>query len=216
MRFVRPLNDLFQSSSHVAVLRALVELPEGYRASAREIARRAKVSHPVELRVLNSLVDQGVVKSYRSAHSNSYELNRGHALSDLILKVFQGETGLREDLIGFVRRLVITHAPSARQAYLFGSAATGETTIQSDIDVAVFWPGASTREVSAASQHISDALRKRYGNPGQLLVSVTTESALRKRRKRPSGAWKEVLDKGIPLFGQATRSALRRGTAQHA
>jgi len=57
MRLDRPLDDLFERGSHVRVLRALHELPDGFRTSARELARRASVSHPTASRVLAALLD---------------------------------------------------------------------------------------------------------------------------------------------------------------
>jgi predicted nucleotidyltransferase len=201
MDFARPLDRFLGSSAQLAVLRAICALPSGYAATGREIARRAGISHPQEIRVLSDLTEEGFVQRQRVGRADTYRLNTLHVLADLICDLFVREKSIRQDLISFVRTQVATHAGSARAAYLFGSTAEGPTRPDSDIDVALVWPGARPDESEKARAAISEALRRRYGNEGQVLVRT---SPLSERTAR--GAWKRVLDRGVLLKGPA-RSA---------
>lgn len=211
MRFGRAFDDVFRSAAHVAVLRALVGLPGGFRASAREIARRAGISHPVELKALRAFVELGLVRVHRAPRADAYELNRSHVLAEPIVQMFAHEQSLRPELLGFLRRQVRRYVPGAEQAYLFGSAARDETGPRSDIDVAVLWPGASRVEVDRASQAISEAVRERYGSPGQVIVLVAnaSESAMRSSRAG-RGLWRKIVTSAVPLLPAERKRRTRR------
>ena len=114
------------------------------------------------------------------------------------------EETLTEDLVRFLQEQVARHAAGAAGAYLFGSAATGELHDRSDIDVALVWPGASTTEIESATNAISDSLRQRYGNDGQVIVRTSPI-----RTGKGPRIWTDILQKGIPLTIERSR---RRST----
>ena len=194
MRLVRPIDQIFGNASRVAVLRALVHLPRGYAATSREIARRAGVTHPLELGALGVLSEQGLVRRQRVGRADTYELNEAHVLTDLLRRAFTTEETLRDDLVSFLREQVAHHAAGAEGAYLFGSAATAEMHDGSDIDVALVWTGASAPEIESASDAISDSIRQRYGNDGQVIVRTSPI-----RKGEGPRIWTDILQRGIPL-----------------
>ena len=200
MRFVRALDQIFGNASRVAVLRALVGLPRGYTATSREIARRAGVTHPLELTALGVLSEQGLVRRQRVGRADTYELNEAHVFTDLLRRAFATEETLSGDLVRFLQDQVARHAAGAEGAYLFGSAATGGLHDGSDIDVALVWPGASVTEIDSATNAISDSLRQRYGNDGQVLVRTSPIG----KGKGPL-IWTDILQKGIPLTSKRLR-----------
>jgi DNA-binding transcriptional ArsR family regulator len=200
MRFVRALDQILGNASRVAILRALVHLPRGYAATSREIARRAGVTHPLELSALGVLSEQGLVRRHRVGRADTYELNEAHVLTDLLRRAFATEEALRDDLVRFLQEQVARHAAGAESAYLFGSAATTELRDGSDIDVALDWPGASAPEIESASNAISDSLRQRYGNDGQVIVRTSPV-----RKSNGPRIWTEILEKGIPLAREQPR-----------
>src|SRR5437879_13620744 len=110
MRFVRALDHILANASRVAVLRALVHLPRGYAATSREIARRAGVTHPLELRALGVLSEQGLVRRKRVGRADIYELNEANVLTDLLRRVFKPATALPEDLDRILQAKVAQHA----------------------------------------------------------------------------------------------------------
>jgi DNA-binding transcriptional ArsR family regulator len=200
MRFVRALDQILGNASRVAVLRALVHLPRGYAATSREIARRAGVTHPLELSALGVLSEQGLVRRQRVGRADTYELNEAHVLTDLLRRAFTTEETLRDDLVHFLREQVARHASGAEAAYLFGTAATGGLHDESDIDVALVWPGASMTEIESATNNISDSLRQRYGNEGQVIVRTAPI-----RRGKGPRIWTDILQAGIPLTSERLR-----------
>jgi len=200
MRFVRALDQILGNASRVGVLRALVHLPRCYAATSREIARRAGVTHPLELRALGVLSEQGLVRRKRVGRADTYELNEANVLTDLLRRVFTTEEALPDDLVRFLRAQVVQHAAGAETAYLFGSAATAEMRDGSDIDVALVWPGASATEIESASNAISDSLRQRYGNDGQVIVRTSPV-----REGKGPRIWTDIHQKGISLAIEQSR-----------
>ena len=198
MDFDRPLDQFLGSPARVGVLRAICALPRGYAATGREIARRAAVTHPLEIRILADLTEEGLIHRERVGRADTYRLNTAHVLADLLCGLFKREKDIRADLMSFLREQVSSHAAPARAAYLFGSAVQGPMRPDSDIDVALVWPGATPDESDKARAAISEGLRRRYGNEGQVLVRTAPLS-----QRTARGAWRRVLDSGIPLKGPA-------------
>jgi DNA-binding transcriptional ArsR family regulator len=158
MRIDRPLNDVFATGSHVRVLRALVELPDGLTVSGRDIARRAGVSQPTAAEVLRALEDQGLLIVGRRPRAAYYRLNPEHVLAPVLTEVFGRERQVRADLERRVAH-ALAGLPDVEAAYLFGSAARGGMRPSSDIDVAI----KSRHEVPEEIPEL-DALYRRYGN----------------------------------------------------
>ncbi len=158
MRLDHPLDDLFATGSHVRVLRALVELPDGVTVSGRDIARRAAVSQPTAADVLRTLDDQGLLLVGRRPRAAYYRLNPEHVLAPLLLEMFAQERQIRADL---ERRVAegLFRVRDVDSAYLFGSAARGDMRPNSDIDVAV-------KSRHPVPEEIPDleALHRRFGN----------------------------------------------------
>src|SRR6267143_318611 len=88
MRLDQPLNDIFASGTHVKLLRALCTLPAGVTVSARDLARRAGVSHPRASTVLTRLAQDGVATVQRLPRTDLYGLNRAHELAETVRKLF--------------------------------------------------------------------------------------------------------------------------------
>lgn len=158
MRIDRALDDLFAAGSHVRVLRALLELPDGLTVSGRDIARRAGVSQPTAAEVLRALEDQGLLIVGRRPRAAYYRLNPDHVLAPMLAEIFVRESEVRADL---ERRVAsaIAGLPDVEAAYLFGSAARGDMRPSSDIDVAV----KSRHEIPDTIPAL-DGLYRRYGN----------------------------------------------------
>jgi DNA-binding transcriptional ArsR family regulator len=158
MRLERPLNDVFATGSHVRVLRALVELPDGLTVSGRDIARRAGVSQPTAAEVLRALEDQGLLIVGRRPRAAYYRLNPEHVLAPVLTEIFGRERQVRADL---ERRVAdaLAGLPDVEAAYLFGSAARGDMRPSSDIDVAI-----KSRHEVPEEIPVLDALYRRYGN----------------------------------------------------
>src|SRR5207245_1709315 len=111
MRFLEPLDDVFSGRSSIRVLRALVGLPADFGVSAREIARRAQVSHPTATKVLGTLVREGLVDMKRSPAGDEYSLRHEQILARELIRVFGIERGLLDNLRDFLGQAISPHAP---------------------------------------------------------------------------------------------------------
>jgi len=193
MRFDSPLDDLFRNASHVRVLRALVELPERLGVSAREVARRARISHPTAATVLRSLAEQGLVAIVTSLRGDEYQLNPEHLWFGEIKEMFGRERRLREELVSFLGDAIAREAPPVSSAYLFGSLVWGEMLPDSDVDVAVFCHRLDRTGVDVGMSRVADEVRTRFGNHLNVLVKTLVDDA--------------ELQQGVP--GRRTRLAQR-------
>ncbi len=81
MQLETPLDQLLETGGRVRVLRALVGMPQGFSASARDIARRSRVAHTTASRVLRGLAAARVVERQRAGRADLYRLNRQHVLA---------------------------------------------------------------------------------------------------------------------------------------
>ena len=158
MRLIEPLNDLFATRSHVRVLRALDGLPEGVGVSGREIARRARVSHPTALQALNSLADQGLLLVRRAPKVAFYRLNTEHVLVSPLRAIFARERAVPHDLETAIEAS-LRQIRDVKAAYMFGSAARGDMRVNSDIDVAAISGSPMPEEISDL-----EPIYRRFGN----------------------------------------------------
>ncbi|MDQ1516827.1 MAG: hypothetical protein QOE80_2657 [Actinomycetota bacterium] len=117
-----------------AVLRALIgtDAPLG----VREVARVAGVSANRASQVLSDLTRQGLVLVEEHGSGRLCRLNRAHLAAAPLMAL----VGLRGRMIEFLRQDVQTWRPGAVHASLFGSAARGDGTTASDLDLLVLRP----------------------------------------------------------------------------
>ncbi len=210
MRFDRPLDDVFRGRSHVRVLRALDELPPGLSVSAREVARRAGVSHPTASSILASFLDQGLVHVRRVPRLDLFELSPDHVLVEKIHAWFGWERGLRDELVKFLRDQMERHVASARVAFLFGSAARGEMTTTSDIDVAVIAAEQEASQVDRQMEQVVEAVRARFGNRLNVVLGTSPVDELRAPGRPAHRLWAQIAEQGVPIIGREDRTTMPR------
>ena len=193
MRFDSPLDDLFSKRSHIRTLRALYRLPDGLPASGREVARRAGVTHPTALKALADLVDTGLVTVGRSRIGDAYELNRSHFFADQITDLYRTEAGIKQELANFLQEELLARTDKVEWATLFGSVVWGESTLASDIDLALSCARVDQDEVENAVGDLSEVTERTFGNRVSPLINA--------RKQRPkTGIWKRIEAEGIPLI----------------
>lgn len=201
MRLDSPLNDLFPNRSQVRVLRALCELPQGFPTSAREVARRAGISHPTASKALESLSLQGIVLRTRLLRADAFELNRAHTAGGQLTKLFEWERGLRRELISLLRSGLSLHKDYITGAFLFGSVLTKDMTAKSDIDVAVVCRPGTSEQVTKGLEQVAEAVRLRFGNRLSLTIGAGTSAELQEPRRRGYRLWRQIMAEGIPIIG---------------
>jgi predicted nucleotidyltransferase len=200
MRFSHPLDDLFRVRSSVKVLRALGDMPEGFEASTRELARRAGVSHPTASAVLEALRQQGVVHVRRTSRADEYRVNPGHVLWDQVAPLLRWERHARDVVVAFVADQIAQHAPWVSAAYLFGSVVRADMDPDSDIDVAVICSSARVPDTEDAMEAIGERTAERFGNRVNAIVGTRPAEELSRGGRPGSGLWKVIAEDGVPLI----------------
>jgi DNA-binding transcriptional ArsR family regulator len=110
--------------------------------TGREIARVTDRSQPGVQRVLNRLVEQGLVHRTDAGSSRSYMLNREHIAAGPVEEL----ANIRPTLFKRLRELIAGWSVPPVHASVFGSAARGDGTTQSDIDIFLVRPESSDPE----------------------------------------------------------------------
>jgi predicted nucleotidyltransferase len=207
MSLDQPLNEVFASGTHVRILRALCELPTDVAVSGRDLARRAGVSHPRAARVLAELAEQGVATAQRLPRTDLYRLNRDHALAEVLIQLFAREAQLRFDLLSLVAKELKRRKLPVTEARIFGSAARGDMTSTSDVDLALVAPRNSIPAVEEAAQELAEAVRKRFGTRLNVLVGAPSLSALSRKDRPGRNVWQAVEREGIDVSPKSAKAS---------
>lgn len=149
-----------------AVLGTLARLTEA--RTGRQIARTAGQSPSSTARILDDLVDAGLVLRVTGGRDNGYELNRDHVAASAVLAL----ATLRGELLARLRTTIGNHRGIAA-AWLFGSAARADGDRASDLDLLIVF--ADERQAEAIVGDLATAGRAWTGNPVQV-VEHTLES----------------------------------------
>lgn len=203
-----PLDYLFGARSRVAVLRALAA--QGSPMSQRELARRAGVQVRSAQQAVTVLVALGLADRIVGGRDYLVSLNRRHRLAPAVVTLFGAEAelfrGVRERLHAWARtggRRRLVHA-----VVLFGSAARGDDTTASDLDVLVVTASDRARDaVAEAFGEVADDLRSRSGLDARPLVLSRGVLSARSRRRQPP--LPEILADGLVIVGPALRDLVR-------
>lgn len=203
MRFHHSLDDVLRGNNHVHVLRVLDELPEGLAVSAREVGRRAGISHPTASRILASLAGQGMLLTRRAPRIDSYELNRDHVVTEKLAELFEWERRIRNEMWTFLEHTIRSQAPSVSSAYVFGSVAHEAETVESDVDLAVTCEDGFADVTEEDMTKVAEAFRARFGSRLNVLIGAGSLDRLSARRVGGNGVWKRIAEEGVRLIPTA-------------
>jgi Nucleotidyltransferase domain/MarR family len=192
MRWYRSAMDLSAPIADVipghrgAIIAALVRLR--VPVTGRELAAQAGVPPATAARVVNDLQAAGLIERGPAGHAMGVILNRRH----LAVPALEELAGMRAGLVGRLRSAVAQWNAPAVAGWLFGSAARGDGSRHSDIDILVV----SRRERSADWE-------QQLGELGDLAAASTgnTAQVIDYSRKE----FRELVDSGNPLV-RALRS----------
>lgn len=176
----------------------------------RELARLAHVSVSVVSSEFSRLVGHGIIKQRQEGREKYYALDISNPKTRALCELFESER--REELYKNNRRLswaseelsrrVIDHLPQVQSLVLFGSAARGEMTKTSDVDILVLVPDLPQESFSQLMKDIDKtAMLIAATHPVHLAPITMTvkdfESALREKRRIAEDALRD----GIVLLG---------------
>lgn len=175
--------------------------------TGREVATMAKrTSHSGVLKVLDRLVEHGLVKRVELNRANLYSLNREHLAAPAVEILM----GMRNTLIDLMRAMSSEWSVQPTHLSLFGSAARGDGDTESDIDLFVVRASVIDDDDPAWRQQIEDlrAGAERWtGNPSSI-IEVSEAGAARLAAEN-SAIVDEICRDGVLLAGESLSVLLR-------
>lgn len=195
MRVNKPLDKIMDNRNKVVILRHLVLYPSEV-ATGRSLARAVGMNQATCNNALNSLHRAGIVTRKHAGRSAIYEVARDTAVYEELLKpLFEKETEIPKEAI---RMLVQGFEVKSIRAFLFGSAARGTDTPESDTDIMlVIDDGADRGKVlDRLSENTPEAYtRFRTG----FNVTLLTEGELARRIKRKDPFITTAMEEAISI-----------------
>jgi predicted nucleotidyltransferase len=208
MDLSHPLRSLVPSLD-VAALEVLAGTESALGTSRiRELAGRGSWSG--YQKVLDRLVEHGLVLSEPTNHGYSYRLNRDHLLAPAILAA----VGVRRELLKRLTVAVGALDPQPEHASVFGSLARGEGSSDSDIDLFLVMPAGYDGDLEGWQSQLQ-ALEERVlacsGN--RLEVLVLDRDQLSDAAVAVEPVLASIRAEAIGLFGADVADMLPAGAA---
>lgn len=206
---LQPLDAVLTSRSKMRLLRVLVSA--GEPLSGREAARLARVSHLPASRSLDELVALGVLHRQTTASQHLYTLNPQSFLMRQGLEPLYRTERERVERVFDCLRSMLRRAPDAEQvkgAWIFGSAARGQDTPESDLDLLVVVkdePGGHQLHAHLAAQ--GPEMEREFGL--RLSPVVLTRERLRAMHADEHPLVRDVLREGRRVTGEDLEKLLR-------
>lgn len=167
-------------------------------ATAAEIARRTRLTHPAAAQVLRRLSDQGLVGKAPSGRGYTYWLERENAyVEEIIDSAFLAERDIPDMMVAEVESAL---GPCSFAVYLFGSYARGDQDSESDVDImAVATDEISKPELQAAVDVLATVFPHRFG--ANLSPIVYGRQEARGLAQRAPDLYRSVRDEGVCVTG---------------
>ncbi len=178
--------------------------------SGREVARLGGVARSTAARALQHLVEHGLVRVQEAGAGAAllYTLNREHLAAEPVLALL----GLRRSLVDRLRSEIEGWPLPPLHASLFGSAARGDGSTASDIDVFIVRPAAVAVEDArwrCQLDRLADLVVSWTGNHAGI-AEVAEQELGRLARERPLVV-EELEQDAVALVGPAVATLLERG-----
>jgi len=194
----------------ISILRTLYSNIEKWHYT-RELAKLAKVSTWVVSKEFSKLVKEEMVQQRSEGREKFFKLNLTNPRTRKICELF--ETERREKFYRENRRLawvlgdftkrVSDFAPEVQSIIMFGSAARGQATPRSDIDVLVVVPNSEEgqfKKLMSSVDKLADEVSGRH--PAKLAPVVMMAKDFENSIKDKKRFATDVLKDGIVLFGE--------------
>jgi predicted nucleotidyltransferase len=151
--------------------------------TGREVARLAKRSQAATQRVLDRLVEHGLVLRQEAGRARVYTLNLNHVAAEPVLKL----ATLRAALFTPIDEKLDQWRPQPLHASVFGSAARGDGGPNSDVDIFLVRPRSVDEDDidwRSSVEDLAKAVFEWTGNHAGI-AEVSEEELKRLRREQP-------------------------------
>jgi predicted nucleotidyltransferase len=212
MDLANPMQSVIPSA-HGAVLSALTRT--GLPLSGRRIAEltRPRFSQRRVNDVLRQLADAGIVLRESRPPSNLYRLNHDHVAAEGISAL----TRMWASLVARIRDELEAWSVPPEAAWLFGSAARGDGTEHSDVDVFLVLPAGLESEAVATlwerqTEGLAEKIKAWSGNRCELIEMGAAE--LSAAVERDDLLIRDLREQAVLLAGRHPRALLRKAPLQ--
>ncbi len=194
--FFQPFDSILGTIARIRILRELCV--HGGELSATILAERTGLSRFGASKAIADLVDYGVVRLVGLGRSVPYALNLEHTLAVPLMVLFQAEAERVDMILQMVRDTAERMDPKPSAIWLYGSAARGEDTAGSDVDLAVI---SYEGDAKLMAQTIRDSLEK-VTDPS-IAISVVSVSGrgLSEYDEPDNKVWEQIQMDAITIFG---------------
>jgi predicted nucleotidyltransferase len=197
MRFVTPLDSIFDQATKVKVLRRLFVTQQ--EMTIRQIAASVGMSHVQAGASLAGLQRDGVVTNRKVGRAILYKPNMENVISQTMLApLFDAEKQLRNR---FLEVLGKSLKSSILGVYIYGSFATVTEGPESDIDLLVIPSGRPSKTLDEELAKLTTVVRAEYGN--ELNALVLTLSEIKKRFKAGDKLIGGMVASSLPVIGKS-------------
>ena len=206
MEFVSPVSTVIPSA-HGAVLVVLARAGRPLTGRAIAALTDGRVGPSRTNQVLAQLAQSGLVIKDEQPLGNLYSLNCDHVAAPAVLMLAR----LREELMTRMSAAVAGWRVRPTAVWLFGSAARGEATSGSDLDVLVVRPDAVPEDDTVWLDQVDEFSRQVTlwsGNDAQVLELSRTEVHDWTDRGEP--LMTDLRSDALTIAGQSPASLLRR------
>lgn len=174
--------------------------------TGRELARLASRSQPATQQVLDRLVEHGLVIRQEAGRARLYTLNREHLAAEPITSL----VNLRSLFFQHLRDFFSLWDPPPLHVSVFGSAARGDGSASSDIDIFLVRPGdvdEGDGKWRVQVEALADAVLEWTGNHAGL-AEVSEDELDRLRKDRPR-ILENLEAEAVDIEGPPVRKLLR-------
>lgn len=192
-----PLSRILASEGAVRVLRELAR--HGGELSVSALIGPTRLSTQAVRNVLGSLAATGVVEPIGQGRSVLYRVRSAHPLLAPLAHLFAEEEARVGRVFRALREAARAAAPTALAVWVYGSAARGEDSPGSDLDVALVVPEQDVESATAAfREHLAPELDREH-----VALSAVGLSPTDVRRLAESGDpwWRTLAADAQPLVG---------------
>lgn len=206
----KPLDEIFRTWSHIAVLRILRYTSNGY--SGNEVARQSNMNPRSALMALSSLENLGIVQRRRGRREHIFTLNtKNFLVKNSILPLLKSEKDFQAIITD---NIVKNFKKKVLSCYLFGSVADGSETIESDFDICLIVENRNKKlECEKIIDNLSPVFREEfYVKLSPIILIIST---LKGKYGLNSKQLENLLKNGIRLFGTNIKDLLNEKAARN-
>jgi predicted nucleotidyltransferase len=194
-----PLDTIIGTPAAVRILRVLTS--HGGAMPPNLIADRAQINRSGAGRTLAHLTQARVVEIVGLGRYVSYQFNPKHPLGPAIIALFQAERQRVDEIFAHIRTTAEGLSPQPVAIWLYGSAARGHDTLQSDMDIAVVGKEPDVRQQTETIRNaLLDEADRWMIQPS--IIRLSTD-AIAEMDRDHAALWQNLKREAIPIFGVA-------------